>query len=281
MKHGILSAPTAAPAPSFNRWPHVLQELHAPWIKCALGFAALTLFCWVASFIDERTFNGVSVWTKPFKFSLSLGVYFLTLAWFSPLLRAGFFRTRQGRCMTAVPIVFAVFEIAYIAIQAAQGEASHFNKSTPFYDAMYGLMGLGAVSLVSVCLWMAFGIARNRSVGEPYVLAVIVGLVGTFVIGGGFGGYLSSAGSHWVGGAQTDAGGLPLVHWSTSGGDLRVAHFIGMHAMQIIPLVGALAARLISTSRATFTVIVFSILYAALATATFIQAVGGSPLVTL
>lgn len=42
-------------------------------------------------------------------------------------------------------------------------------------------------------------------------------------------------GSHWIGGDQTDATGIPLLGWSTTGGDLRPAHFLGMHVMQILP----------------------------------------------
>jgi hypothetical protein len=36
---------------------------------------------------------------------------------------------------------------------------------------------------------------------------------------------------HWVGGALTDSGDLPLAQWPHSSGDLRVAHVFSIHTM--------------------------------------------------
>jgi hypothetical protein len=256
-----------------------LNRRHPLWWRTALAFAALMLVCAIFSLFDERTLNGVSVWSKPFKFSLSIAVYFATLAWFAPLLPNAYLEARKGRWLTLIPIVCAVFEIVYIVVQASRGEASHFNFTTPFYSAMYSLMGTGAVAMVSVCLWMGIVILRHHGVHSPYAFAVGVGLVLTFLLGGGFGGYLGGHMSHWVGGTQSDANGIWLLKWSRDGGDLRVAHFFGMHAMQLLPMLAALLPGALPRRVAIGVVIGMAGVYAAGTTFTFVQALNGTPFI--
>ena len=251
-------------------------QRHPIWWRAAVAFSVLAAICALASVFDDRTFNGVSVWTKPFKFSLSIAVYFATLAWFAPLLPNGYFQARKGRWLTAIPVWCAIFEIAYIMLQASRAQASHFNFTSPLYATLYSLMGFGAILLVSICLWMGVVILRNRRAANPYALAVGIGLIVTFVLGGGFGGYMGDHMSHWVGGSQSDTNGLWPMNWSRDGGDLRVAHFFGMHAMQVLPAVGALLTPL-PTRLAITGVICAAILYAAGTTFTFVQALQGIP----
>ena len=262
---------------SMRRLPifRALADRHAMWWRAALASLALLMFCAGISLFDERTINGISVWSKPFKFSLSLAVYFATLAWFAPLMPNGYFQTRKGRLLTWIAIGCALFEMVYIVLQASRGEASHFNLTTPFYSVMYSLMGAGAVMLVTVCLWMGVVILREHGTRDPFVLAVGVGLILTFVLGGGFGGYLGSHMGHWVGGTQSDANGLWLLRWSRDGGDLRVAHFFGMHAMQVLPAIAAMLPATLSRRRAIGVVVGAAGVYAIATTFTFVQAVLG------
>ena len=129
-------------------------------------------------------------------------------------------------------IVAGSLELGYITLQAALGQGSHFNFSTPLHVALYSLMGMGAMAMTATQAVLAWQIARHTAPGISLVWrdAVVIGLALTFVLGAGAGGMLGSM--------QPPAGtGLPYVGWHASG-DLRPAHFLGLHAQQLIPLAG-------------------------------------------
>jgi hypothetical protein len=235
----------------------------------------------VLTTLDSRQLQGVSVWLKPFKFQLSTGVYLLTLALFMVWLPAAALRTRTARYVVWAAVVSGLFEVGYITWQGSQGLASHFNTQTPFFANMYTLMGVGAVALASASLALGILIARSPAYSLPkaVTLAIVLGLVLTFVIGTGFGGYMSAQrAGHWVGGVLSDNGGLPLVKWSRSGGDLRVAHFFGIHAMHFIPAFAwMLGWTSVTQAQALRAVWAFALGFSGFCVWTFAQARNGTP----
>lgn len=223
------------------------RELHRRQPQLA-WFGGLLLVAMVpalmAASVDPRTLNGVGVWVKPLKFMASVSLYALTTAWLLGDLPRAQRGSRTERTIVAVVIATGLFEVAYITLQGALGQASHFNESTPFHAVMYVLMGVGALSLNAMALPLAWLFARHGGTLAPaYRLAVVLGLALTFVGGAGAGIAISQHGGPTFGAI---AGGavLPLFGWSATGGDLRVAHFLGIHAQQLLPLAGALVGML-------------------------------------
>lgn len=244
-------------------------------VTLALGIVAIAL-----QFVDPRMLaSGVGIWVKPAKFFVSVSIFAFTAAWFMGYVRP---ERRDSRLMRATAIALiasGTFELAYIVFQAAQGLESHFNRSTLFHAIMYALMGLGAMILVATTLPLAWEIARRPVPGlqRSFVAAVVIGLILTFALGGMLGGYMSSQTGHAVGQV---GGSAPLFGWNRLGGDLRVAHFFGIHAEQAIPLLAAAVAG--ASARVRWAAVLGgSAIYAALTLGVFYQAVAGRALLPL
>jgi len=244
------------------------------------GYAAIALsmgmLCLAGTVIDPRRIGDVSVWLKPTKFFISIGVFVATTAWFFGYIRP----ERRSSWLACAIIVLllgsATFELAWITWQGARGEASHFNFSTPFTRQMYALMGVAAVLLTATTLPLAWEIGRRPIVAlEPgYRLAIILGLVLTFLLGGTAGGLISQNGSAAVG---DHASAIPLLQWNQIGGDLRIAHFLGIHAQQAIPLCGWIIG-LADVRRPRLAVALAASAYSLLTAAALLHAYAGRPL---
>jgi hypothetical protein len=236
---------------------------------CIAVFAVGFIICSLLPFVDDRLLQGVSVWEKPAKFFLALGVHFATVAWALSLLDVGLRQSRGLRWAVRLMAGAAVMELVVIVARAARGEASHFNVGTPFDAALYAIMGVGSLILTFTAGYVGYRIWRNRN-GDLWRLAAGFGLMLGAVLATLTAGYMSSRTGHNVGGVLGDATGLPFFHWSTTGGDLRVAHFVGLHAMQVLPLAALSGKRGVVYGAA--------VVMTALTVLTFLQAVMGVPL---
>ncbi len=255
----------------------------ARWEPCLMAVAFLCLVAAaptaLAALLDGRTLAGAKVWLKPLKFELSVSLYLATLAVFVPYTSVSFRCSLAGRFVSRGTCLIGVLEIAYIAYRAARGEASHFNYSTPLAGILYGLMGIGALLLSGASLVLAWGLARGDALptSPAYRLAMILGLVLSFVLGAVGGAIMSSGTSHTVGNPSLPDPSLPLVGWSRTVGDLRVPHFLGLHVLQVLPLVGFAAATWLRRGGRVLVVGVAAV-YTVLTLVLFAQAVAGRPL---
>lgn len=202
----------------------------------AVAMLALSAALLVALAVDDRTLLGAPLWLKPLKFSISFTAYAGTLAWLLGQLPAPALR-RSGWVIVAAGAI----EMVIIVGQAARGVRSHFNDDTAADGLLFSIMGMTIVVLWLATLAVALRFLREPGPDPAARAAVRWGLViALLAMAEGF--LMAASGAHAVG--VVDGGpGLPLVGWSTTGGDLRVAHFVGLHALQILPLLAAALAR--------------------------------------
>ncbi|MEU9863420.1 hypothetical protein AB0D99_21360 [Streptomyces sp. NPDC047971] len=195
--------------------------------------------------LDERILVGVPIWTKPFKFAVSFVAYCMTLAWMLTLLPRA---RRVGWWAGTVLAAACAVEMALITTQVIRGRQSHFNNETAFDAAVFRAMGLTVVVLWLAALVIAVLLLRARILDRATAWAVRLGSL--IALAGAAIGFLMAQptpeqlaagddaaiiGAHSVG--VPDGGpSMPVTGWATTGGDLRVAHFFGMHALQVIPL---------------------------------------------
>jgi hypothetical protein len=197
--------------------------------------------CFALPLFDARLIAGINVWEKPAKFFLSLAVHGVTLAWALSLVSSP---VRGAKTASWIFIFAAWLEMAYIVFRASRGEQSHFNTATIEAAFFYSVMGVGALCLTATSAFLGWRLWQQRS-KNIMRQATAIGLMLGAALGTLAGAYLSSRGSHWIGGDLNDASGLPFFHWSTTGGDLRVAHFVGLHATQALPLAALSGSRLL------------------------------------
>lgn len=228
-------------------------------------------------YVDGRTLLGRNVWTKPWKFATSIAVFTATMGW---ILRSLSLTDRVTRLATYVIGGAMSIEIALISTQAARGVASHFNMSTPMDSAIYGVMGI-TISISSVVVaYVLWRIVRNPpDLAPAYLWGIGLGMF-LFVVASFEGWLMISQSGHAVG-AANDGPGLPLLNWSVTGGDLRISHFIGLHALQVLPLTGYVAAQSsrVTTRQSLATVGLVGAVYGSLTGGTFVLALLGTPLV--
>ncbi len=221
-----------------------------------LIFFSAVCFC-ISAFglaFDTRLINGEHGWIKPTKFSLSLTLYGLTLFWFSKFLTSH--KTFFHRVCIAA-FIGTVVELSAIIMQVLRGTTSHFNTATPFDHAVFwvtafaitpiafGILAIFCMLLREKNLPPVLGVALKWGVlltlvgCVPGILMLLPDAVQDFMT------HSKQFAGHTVGYSEGGPG-LPFIGWSTVAGDLRAAHFLGIHALQVLPVVGYLVMKLFS-----------------------------------
>jgi hypothetical protein len=214
----------------------------------ALGMLGVLLISLLGLVLDPRTIGGVPAWLKPAKFAVSTAIYSLTLAW---IFRFVSNRPKLTRVVGRTTGIVFIVEVGLIAVQAIRGVGSHFNIATPIDAAIFSTMGVLILIVWAASVALTVALFRQRFDDATLGWAVRLGLL-ISVMGAATGGLMTRptaeqlarvretrempvAGAHTVG--AIDGGpGLPGTGWSLEHGDLRVPHFLGLHAVQVLPI---------------------------------------------
>jgi len=262
------------PALEVGSWLRVLLRANpvlarTGWLSLGLGVLALVLLPF-----DARVVTGAPVWLKPLKFALSITSYVWTLAWLLADLPGA--AQRAVRLISRGVALSMGVELLCIFGQAARGTSSHFNISAWPDILAFSLMGVFIALNTVLSFWALYVVWRHRPHGPAgYVWGLRLGLT-LFVLGSLLGGVMIHLNQHSVG-APDGGPGLPGLGWNTRAGDLRIAHFLGMHALQALPLLGWLLSRW-QPRRAVMLTVLGTLAYTALVAGLFWQAWSGRPL---
>ncbi len=216
-------------------------------VTCLLMTVALLLSA-IGLIVDHRLITGAPAWLKPAKFAFSTALYSGTLAWVFHHVRVWL---RLLRFLGWVIASVLLIEVAIIDVQAARGTTSHFNLTTRLNSTLFAIMGICITILLLASIAVLLTLFRQSFSRAAFGWSLRLGMLIT-VLGSSLGGLMTSPsqeqkrvlashekpqtiGAHTVG--AIDGGrSLPVVGWSADHGDLRIPHFLGLHAIQVIPL---------------------------------------------
>lgn len=266
---------------------------HRPLMFVAGLMALSAVVSLVGLVIDPRVVTGLDAWAKPLKFSISILLYCITWAWLISQLPRG--KRIAHAAGTVIAITIAIEQVIIVGA-AATGTTSHFNVSTPLATALWAVMAVSITVLYIASLVTSIALFFWRLPDRSFTAAVrlgafiaLLGLGLAYLMTSPTASQLSDfrgiAGAHTVG-LDDGGAGLPVLGWSTVGGDLRIPHFIGMHALQVIPLfalglawVGRRLPRLRAERVRTRLVWIVSAAYLAVVALVTFQALSGESIV--
>ncbi len=248
---------------------HILKSRNETLFYFGLLCLILAVIFIVLSRVTSVQVYNINAWIKPFKFAFSTFLFSWAMAWY-----LGYLKSFEPILFNWIIIITLGFEIVYIALQASKGELSHYNISTPLYAALFSLMALAATIATFATAYVGIKFFGEHVVELPahYLWSIRLGII-IFVIFSLEGFVMGANMSHTIGGPDGESS-LPVLDWSLKYGDPRIPHFIGMHALQVLPF---LSFYVFKSLKGT---LILSFIYALLAVLTLVQALNGKPLIS-
>ena len=277
---------------TFSRMVHRLKEDVRSWYELHRRKGATNVVVWAIYLelllmvvllillpFDTVQVGGRYRLIKPLNFSMSMAMYLATVVVLLDYLRVSMWLKKVIGWGVSICILIG---ITCITMQAARGTTSHFNNSTPFDSTITSLMDIvDPLNSVFVLVLLIFALQSKYNVSRSSQLGIVFGIL-LFLAGSVIGGVMVAHGQSVVGVAPGGPG-LPVVNWSTTGGDFRVSHFLGIHALQILPIAGWIIGQMegLPMRAKPTAVVTVSAGYALLMGFAFLQAINGVPLVRM
>lgn len=236
-----------------------LSKVHRPLFISGLFTVLMGAFFIAGIFFDSRYITGAPAWLKLAKFAISVIIYTFTMLWFLSFVDTS--RRWRKRLVNVLGwIIVATFTAEWIAMitQVLRGTTSHFNVSSPLNAALWSVMAIAIMILFVTNIVIAILLLRQRFTSPVFAWGLRLGMIITVIgLGEGYlmtdptaqqmaawknGEAVTIVGAHSVG-VKDGGPGLPGLNWSTVGGDLRIGHFVGMYALQVLPFVAWFVSR--------------------------------------
>ncbi|WP_039922106.1 hypothetical protein [Amycolatopsis decaplanina] len=223
---------------------------HRPLMILAVAMAVLGVIALGGLVFDDRSLVNAPIWLKPLKFTISVGLYAVTLAWLIGQLTKG---RRIGWWLGTVFAVGLGMDMALLFWQIiVRGRTLHFNRETPADQWINNMVANGAFTgwavTAAIAVLLLFQRLPDRAMNSALRAGAALSVAGIGIALLMFspneqqmaqfrsGERPSIVGAHAVG--VPDGGpGLPVLGWSTVGGDMRIPHFFGIHTIQVLPLI--------------------------------------------
>jgi hypothetical protein len=242
-----------------NKMFQSLSKVHRPLFISGLFTIIMGLFFIAGIFLDLRYITGAPAWLKPTKFAISVSIYTFTILWFLSFVDTSKrWRARMVKTLGWSLVLTLTAEWVGIITQVFRGATSHFNVQGSLNATLWSLMAIAIMILFITNVVIAVLLLRQRFDNPVFAWGLRLGLIITIVgLGEGYlmtsptaqqmagwkkGEAITIVGAHSVG-IEDGGPGLPGLTWSTVGGDLRIGHFVGMHALQVLPFVAWFISR--------------------------------------
>ncbi len=175
----------------------------------------------------RTSLEGPVSFRKAATFSESLGLMCWTIGWMLPYFRFG---RRATTVLVSFLLVFTVGETFLMSMQVWRGVPSHYNFTSLFDSLVFAATGIGAAGFMVVQLILLALSYRLKGLAPSLRLAIIAGL-GISLIGSSVGVLMGVNNSGiWQGFEHLREPD------GKTGGDMVLLHALGLHGMQVAPL---------------------------------------------